>query len=76
MDRELALDLAERRDPIIVQSAPTVVNVSYQVPVSSSGSMATLPDGSPDDRKNCRSFPVYTATGQLDHFEKQCYGGN
>lgn len=75
MDRELALKLADSKDPVIVQSAAPVVNVNIGQQ-SATGSFAHMPDGSPDDRQNCRTYPVYTVNGQIDRYQKECFGGN
>ena len=87
MDRELALKLADKTPVIVTASAPApVVNIfnggqqtQNHAAQSSQGyppSMATNPDGSQDERKGCRTAPVFTVMGQLDHYEKHCFGGD
>lgn len=75
MDRELALKLVDRSPTTVVQSAPPVINV-YAGGQSPAPQGLTLPDGSPDDRKNCINDPVYTIQGKLSHYVKSCFGSN
>lgn len=70
MDRELALKLADK-SPVIVQSAPTAVNI-----YNGGGGFHTAQTAPVDDREQCMNSPVYTMTGQFSHYVKQCFGAH
>lgn len=59
LDRELALKIVDKLPEVKIHQGETP---SYQ-------------QAGADDRQSCRTSPVFTMGGQIDHYEKHCFGG-
>lgn len=70
MDRELALKLADKT-PVIVQSAPPVINVNY----NSGSAPQPQPIVNDPSKEACNMSPDYDVNGNLKGYVKHCYGG-